>query len=119
VWDVSQIPDPRELMLAADAMIADYSSIIYDFALTRKPIVLFAHDIDHYRDELRGLSIDLEREAPGPMLRTPTELLDALGRLDNGLPASYREAHERFVRRYAEFDDGRASARTVEAVFGG
>jgi CDP-glycerol glycerophosphotransferase len=119
VWDVSQIPDPRELMLAADAMIADYSSIIYDFALTRKPIVLLAHDIDHYRDELRGLSIDLEREAPGPMLRTPTELLDALGRLDNGLPASYREAHERFVRRYAEFDDGRASARTVEAVFGG
>jgi len=118
VWDVSRIPDPRELMLAADAMIADYSSIIYDFALTRKPIVLFAHDIDHYRDELRGLSIDLEAEAPGPLLRTPTELLDALGRLDNGLPASYREAHERFVRRYAEFDDGHAAERTVETVFG-
>jgi CDP-glycerol glycerophosphotransferase len=118
VWNVSGIPDPRELLLAADAMVADYSSIIYDFAITRKPILLFTHDIEHYRDELRGLCIDLEREAPGPMLRTPVELVDALGRLDNGIVRSHREAQQRFVKRYAEFDDGHASARAVEAVFG-
>lgn len=118
VLDVSRIPDPRELLLAADAMVADYSSIIYDFAITRKPILLYTHDIEHYRDELRGLCVDLEREAPGPLLRTPIELVDALGRLDDGLPASHRDAHERFVQRYTEFDDGHAAARTVEAVFG-
>jgi len=118
VWNVSGIPDPRELLLAADAMVADYSSIIYDFAITRKPIVLFTHDIEHYRDELRGLCIDLEREAPGPMLRTPMELVEALRRLDNGIVRSHREAEERFVERYTEFDDGHASARAVEAVFG-
>lgn len=118
VLNVSGIPDPRELLLAADVMISDYSSIIFDFAITRKPILLFAHDIEHYRDELRGLCIDLEREAPGPVLRTSVELLDALGRLDNGVAASHRAAQEHFVKRYAEFDDGHAAARTVEAVFG-
>jgi CDP-glycerol glycerophosphotransferase len=118
VWDVSHIPDPRELLLAADVLVSDYSSIIFDFAITGKPILLFTHDIEHYRDELRGLSIDLEREAPGPMLRTPLQLMDALARLDGGLPASHRDAYERFVKRYAEYDDGNAAARTVEAVFG-
>jgi CDP-glycerol glycerophosphotransferase len=118
VLDVSRIPDPRELLLAADVMISDYSSIIFDFAITRKPILLFTHDIEHYRDELRGLCVNIEREAPGPVLRTPMELVDALRRLDDGLAASHRDAQERFVERYAEFDDGHAAARTVEAVFG-
>ena len=63
-------------------MISDYSSIIFDFAITRRPILLFTHDLEHYRDELRGLCIDLEREAPGPMVRTPGELLAALRDLD-------------------------------------
>jgi CDP-glycerol glycerophosphotransferase len=118
VWNVSTIPDPRELLLAADAMISDYSSIIFDFAITRRPILLFTHDIDRYRDEMRGLCIDLDQEAPGPMLRTMPELVDALKALENGSVDSHREAQERFVERYTEFDDGRAAARTVETVFG-
>ena len=44
--------------------------------------------------------------------------MDALGRLDNGVVRSHREAQDRFVKRYTEFDDGHASARAVEAVFG-
>jgi CDP-glycerol glycerophosphotransferase len=118
VIGVSAVPDPRELLLAADAMISDYSSIIFDFAITRRPILLFTHDLEHYRDELRGLCIDLEREAPGPMLRTPGELLAALRDLDNGLAEEHRDSLERFVERYLEYDRGDAAARAVEAVFG-
>jgi CDP-glycerol glycerophosphotransferase len=118
VLDVSRTPDPRELLLAADVLISDYSSIIFDFAITRKPILLYVHDIDYYRDELRGLCIDLERESPGPLLRTPMELVNALERLDESVSPSYSDAQERFARRYAEFDDGHAAERTVDAVFG-
>ncbi|HEY7631007.1 MAG TPA: CDP-glycerol glycerophosphotransferase family protein, partial [Thermoleophilaceae bacterium] len=100
VIDVSRIPDPREILLASDAMIADYSSIIFDFAITRKPIILFIHDIEHYRDELRGMYVDLEAEAPGPMVRTVPELVSALRGLENGVVSEYRSAHERFVARH-------------------
>jgi CDP-glycerol glycerophosphotransferase len=117
VIDVSRIPDPREIILASDVLIADYSSIIFDFALTGRPILFFTHDIEHYRDELRGMYIDLEAEAPGPMLRTVPELVDALRAVDNGLPGRHREAYDRFVAKHAEFDDGHAAERTVEAFF--
>jgi CDP-glycerol glycerophosphotransferase len=118
VIDVSRVPDTRELLLAADVMIADYSSIIFDFALTGRPILFFTHDIEYYRDELRGMYIDLEAEAPGPILRTVPELVGGLRALDNGLPARHREAYERFVAKHTEFDDGQASERAVEAFFG-
>jgi CDP-glycerol glycerophosphotransferase len=118
VLNVSSVPDTRELLLAADVMVADYSSIIFDFALTRRPILFFVHDIEHYRDELRGMYIDLEAEAPGPMLRTVPELVEALGDVDNGLPARHREAYDRFVARHTEFDDGHAAGRAVSAFFG-
>jgi CDP-glycerol glycerophosphotransferase len=118
VMDVSRIPDPRELLLAADVMVADYSSIIFDFALTRRPILFFTHDIEHYRDELRGMYIDLEADAPGPLLRTTPELVDALRELDGGgVPEGHRERYERFLEQHTEFDDGRAAERAVEAVF--
>jgi len=118
VLNVSSVPDTRELLLAADVMVADYSSIIFDFALTRRPILFFVHDIEHYRNELRGMYIDLEAEAPGPMLRTVPELVEALGDVDNGLPARHREAYDRFVARHTEFDDGHAAGRAVSSFFG-
>jgi CDP-glycerol glycerophosphotransferase len=118
VLNVSSVPDTRELLLAADVMVADYSSIIFDFALTRRPILFFVHDIEHYRNELRGMYIDLEAEAPGPMLRTVPELVEALGDVDNELPARHREAYDRFVARHTEFDDGHAAGRAVSSFFG-
>jgi CDP-glycerol glycerophosphotransferase len=118
VINVSGVPDTRELLLAADVMVADYSSIIFDFALTRRPILFFVHDIEHYRDELRGMYIDLEAEAPGPMLRTVPELVEALRSVDNGLPARHGDAYDRFLARHTEFDDGHAAERAVSAFFG-
>jgi CDP-glycerol glycerophosphotransferase len=116
VIDVSRIPDTPELLLAADVLITDYSSVMFDFAITRRPILLFAYDIDYYRDELRGMYFNLESEAPGPVLRTQDELAAALRDPDT---ASDRrsDAYGRFVDRYVPFDDGRAAARAVDAFF--
>jgi CDP-glycerol glycerophosphotransferase len=118
VLDVSMVPDIRELLLAADVLITDYSSVMFDFAITRRPILLFGYDIEYYRDSLRGMYLDLEQEAPMPVLQTPDELLGALRQIDQTGPNS-RTAYEQFVERFAPFDDGAASARTVEAFFGG
>jgi CDP-glycerol glycerophosphotransferase len=116
VHDVSSISDIRELLLAADVLVTDYSSVMFDFAITRRPILLFAYDIDYYRDELRGLYFNLESEAPGPVLRTQDELAAALRDPDTASDRR-RDAYGRFVDRYVPFDDGRAAARAVDAFF--
>ncbi len=116
VLDVSGHSDIRELYLAADVLITDYSSVLFDFAVTGKPILIFAYDLEYYRDELRGLYLDLEAEAPGPVLRTSEEVAAALSDLE-GVSARYADTYERFARRFCALDDGRASERVIAAAF--
>jgi CDP-glycerol glycerophosphotransferase len=116
VLDVSTFPDATKLLLAVDVLVTDYSSATFDFALTGRPLVFFTPDLETYRDEVRGFSIDFEADAPGPLLRTTEEVVEALQELD-----AVRDAHagryERFTERYCSLSDGLASARVVEAVF--
>jgi CDP-glycerol glycerophosphotransferase len=114
---VSQYPDGTELMLAADVLVTDYSSMMFDFANTGRPMLFFTHDLDAYQDVIRGFYFDFVKEAPGPLLRTTEELAGALGDLD-AVRATYADRYEAFVRRFCELDDGHASARVVERVFG-
>ena len=113
--DVSRYPDNRELYLAADVLITDYSSLMFDFAVTRKPILFFTPDLAHYRDKLRGFYIDLEAEAPGPLLATVADVKAAIEDLD-GVAARYRDAYTRFAERFCHLDDGHASERVADAL---
>jgi CDP-glycerol glycerophosphotransferase (TagB/SpsB family)/glycosyltransferase involved in cell wall biosynthesis len=115
-FDVSAFPDATELLLAVDVLLTDYSSAIFDFASTNRPMVFFAPDLETYRDTIRGFSIDFEADAPGPLLRTTDDVLDALRDLD-AVGASFRERYERFVATYCALADGRAASRVVERVF--
>jgi CDP-glycerol glycerophosphotransferase len=116
VVDVSRFPDTRDVLLAADVLVTDYSSVMFDFAVTGRPILLYTYDIEHYRDELRGIYLDLEAEAPSPLLRTPAELLGAL-KDPSATLTPYREAYARFAQRYCSLDDGNAAAKAVELFF--
>jgi CDP-glycerol glycerophosphotransferase len=80
-------------------------------------MVFFVPDLEGFRDEIRGLTIDLEAEAPGPLLRTTEDVIDALKTSDAGRSAHERQ-YEQFVAAYCELADGRASARVAERVFG-
>ena len=117
VRDVTDHQDLRELYLAADVLLTDYSSAMFDFAVTGKPMLFFAYDLARYRDELRGFYLDLAAEAPGPVLTTAAEVADALRDLD-AVAAAHAVAYERFRARFCHREDGRASARVLEAVFG-
>jgi CDP-glycerol glycerophosphotransferase len=113
--DVSSYADNRELYLAADALVTDYSSLMFDFAVTRKPMLFYTPDLKQYRDELRGFYFDFEAEAPGPLLSTVEELTLALEDV-TAVAARHQAAYEAFVARYCDLDDGRASERAVDAL---
>lgn len=117
VIDVTGYPDITELYLIADVVITDYSSVMFDFASTGRPIVFFTPDLEFYQDELRGTYFDLTREAPGPLLRETDEVVDALRDVD-GLAARHRDAYAAFRERYCAMDDGKAAARLVDRLLG-
>jgi CDP-glycerol glycerophosphotransferase len=118
VVNVTGYPDVAELILASDALITDYSSMMCDFAVTGRPMLFFTYDLADYRDSVRGLSIDLEREAPGPLLATSDDVIDAIGNLGS-VPALYQDAYAAFVAKFCPLDDGKAGARVCDRVFGG
>src|SRR5699024_3141759 len=75
VKNVSNYPDMQELLLISDILITDYSSVMFDYANTKRPILYFTYDLETYRDMVRGFYIDFEKEAPGPFVRTTDEII--------------------------------------------
>ena len=106
-WDVV------DLCIAADVLVTDYSSIMFDFLITDRPVALFSPDLEHYRDSVRGLYVDYEREVPGTVVRTVEDLRDVVTSPDTPEAALCR-AEAR--RRWLPLDDGRATERVVRAL---
>jgi len=113
VIDVTGYADVARLMCASDAMITDYSSVMFDFTITGKPIYFFVPDLEHYRSDLRGFYFDLAERAPGPVVRTTDELVAALGED----PSRYADRYEAWRKVFNARDDGRAAERVVARIF--
>ncbi|WP_375491727.1 CDP-glycerol glycerophosphotransferase family protein [uncultured Jatrophihabitans sp.] len=115
--DVSRHPDIQELYLAADVLVTDYSSVFFDYATLRRPIVFYAYDLAAYRDVLRGFYLDYDTELPGPIVTTQDDLADTLNHLDE-VDAPFQARRDEFLDRFAPRDDGHATERVVDAIFG-
>ncbi|MFJ5728622.1 CDP-glycerol glycerophosphotransferase family protein [Streptomyces paradoxus] len=115
IIDVSSYDPVEELCLAADALVTDYSSIMFDYANLDRPIVIHADDWETYRTT-RGVYFDLMAEAPGPVARTQQELTEILT-TDAWRDESAAKTRAVFRRRFCEYDDGRAAERVVRRVF--
>lgn len=116
LMDVTSYPDVADLMLIADVLVTDYSSVMFDFASTGKPMVFFTPDIAHYRDVLRGFYFDLPADAPGPLVRTRAELLAVLA--DPGANAdAYAARYAVWRQKFTPHDDGHAAERVVQRLF--
>ena len=114
VIDVTGYPETARLLLAADALVTDYSSVMFDFSVTGKPMYFLVPDLDHYRGQLRGFYFDLAERAPGPLVRTQDELVAALD--DPGHEARYAERYAAWRRQFNARDDGHAAARVVDRI---
>jgi CDP-glycerol glycerophosphotransferase len=115
VMDLSEYPDIRDLHLAADLLVTDYASAQFDFAVTGKPILYFTYDLAHYRGDMRKFYLDFEATAPGPLLTSSEEVLDAIADVD-GVTARYADRYARFRDRFCAREDGHATARVLDLV---
>jgi CDP-glycerol glycerophosphotransferase len=115
VLDVTSYPDVSELFLVADALITDYSSVMFDYTVTGKPVFFFVPDLDDYRAKLRGFYFDLIEAAPGPVVRTAGELVSLIRDRDQ-LSADYAQKYAAWQKRFNPRDDGEASHRVVNRL---
>lgn len=118
IRDISSEADFAAYLGAADALVTDYNSVIFDFARLRRPVGFLAPDYDDYTRRTVGLYLDLERSAPGPVLRDNaalhswfTEILDG----QDHVPAQRRED---FISMFAGEADGTGAARAFAALKG-
>lgn len=115
VKDVSKYSDIQELFLASDALITDYSSVFFDAAVLRYPIVFFAYDLEDYQQNLRGFYLDYMKDLPGPIVQDETDLWATVNEaLENGINQDQRN---RFIERFAPKDDGHAAERVVDELY--
>ena len=115
VVDVTYYPDIADLCLASDAAVLDYSSLRFDYALLRRPMVFLVPDEKEYHEN-RPAIMPYAPTAPGPRVATTGEVVRALKDL-KGLRRRNADRVERFVASYLECEDGHAAERVVERVF--
>lgn len=114
VIDVTGFSDTARLLLVADALITDYSSVMFDYSVTGKPMFFLVPDLEHYRGQLRGFYFDLAERAPGPLVTSQDELVAVV--LDEGVPARFADRYASWRRQFNGLDDGRAAERVVSRL---
>lgn len=113
VYDVSKIDDVNELYIITDLLITDYSSVFFDFANLKRPMIFYMYDLEHYRDKSNGFYLNLE-ELPGKITKTQEELEKEIERITNDF--KYDEKYKKFNEKYNYLDDGQATKRVVEEI---
>ena len=114
-YDVSKYDDIAELYLISDMLITDYSSVFFDFANLKRPILYYTYDLDKYENVLRGFYIDIHSEVPGPLLKTTDEVIDSIKNIDS-IKEEYQEKYDAFYERFCSIEDGNASKRIIDEI---
>ncbi|GAA5498729.1 bifunctional glycosyltransferase/CDP-glycerol:glycerophosphate glycerophosphotransferase [Lactiplantibacillus plajomi] len=116
VLNVSDYADINELYLISDVLITDYSSVMFDYAVLKRPMIFFTYDLDDYANEIRGFYFDFQDQVPGDIVKTNEEVVSALEKVLNG--SWYPdEKYQQFVETYCQWMDGHATERVVEGLF--
>jgi len=109
-------PEINDLMLASDALLTDYSSVMCDYALTGRPMLFLIDDWDDYRLSERGVYHDLPSIAPGPCVTTTEDLIGKLRDLP-AVHAAHADRYAAFRELWCADERGDAAARIVADFF--
>ena len=121
--------------------MTDYSSVFFDFANLKRPMIFYMYDLDDYKNNLRDFYLDLD-ELPGPITKNEEELEEAIKNIDeiskkfncisftmsrkfifhilfkfDKISKKYKEKYEKFNKKFNYLDDGQATKRVINKIF--
>jgi CDP-glycerol glycerophosphotransferase len=115
ILDVTTYPDITDLLQVTDVLVTDYSSVMFDWVVTGRPIIFCVPDRANYAYVLRGFYADLLEDPPGPVVHTTAEVAHAIQTCaDHG--HDYAEQRREWRERFAADDDGRAAESVVRRM---
>ncbi len=116
VFDFNKYHSVEDLYLLCDILITDYSSVMFDYGVLKKPMIFFTYDIKEYAENLRGMYFDIEKEAPGPLVYTSDELISVISNIDEEL-GKCKGRIEAFNNKYVNFECADSCEKIIETVF--
>lgn len=114
VINAAEADEVSELYLISDVLITDYSSVFFDYANLRRPMIFYMYDMEQYSSEIRGFYSDCG-ELPGPMVHTQERLTEELLSLESYF-VRFGEKYDAFRRKYNPLDDGHAAERVLDLL---
>ena len=113
IFDVQQ--DIQELYLITDILITDYSSVMFDYSLLKRPIIFFTYDLKQYKEEIREFYFDIFADPPGKIVLNNEQLVQAIKSVNIDY-LNYKNNYQKFSETYNSKDDGKASKKVVELI---
>ena len=113
VYSFDETVDISRLYLMADLLITDYSSVMFDYSILKRPMLFFAYDLENYKDNLRGFYFDFLAEAPGPISRDTKTLMEDI---QSYQWKDWEEKYEAFRKKYNHADRGTASEEMMRLI---
>ncbi|MBE6160158.1 MAG: CDP-glycerol glycerophosphotransferase family protein [Lactobacillales bacterium] len=115
IYDVSKYDDISRLYVISDLLITDYSSVFFDFANLKRPMLFYMYDLDEYKNQLRDFYIDIE-ELPGPIIDKEEDLINEIKNIKN-YEKTYKDKYKKFNEKFNYLDDKNSSKRVIDKIF--
>lgn len=116
VYDYSNYPNISDLYLVSDLLITDYSSVFFDYAYLKRPILFYPYDYHLYKEELRGFYLNYEKDLPGKIAENSKQLLAEINHALAHPDMSANEKFMSFYNRFCAINDGLSSLKVVNYV---
>ncbi|MCT2899272.1 CDP-glycerol glycerophosphotransferase family protein [Lentilactobacillus buchneri] len=116
VYDYSNYPNISDLYLVSDLLITDYSSVFFDYAYLKRPILFYPYDYHLYKEELRGFYLNYEKDLPGKIAENSKQLLAEINHALVHPDMSANEKFMNFYNRFCAINDGLSSLKVVNYV---
>jgi CDP-glycerol glycerophosphotransferase len=113
VYNVSKYEDINELFAISDLLITDYSSVLFDYANLKKPMIFYMYDLDEYQNSIRDFYLNLE-ELPGPIVMNEEELTKEIRNLLGNF--KYDEKYRAFNEKYNYLDGSDCSEKVLKRI---
>ena len=113
IINVSEGYDMSDLLLIADCLITDYSSCMFDFSLTNRPMIFYVPDAKQYEEDIRGFYQPIDKMLPGPIVQSPNLLIEALKHFDR---EQYEEKYQEFKETFCNRETGYSANVVVEKI---
>jgi len=111
------VDDVQEILIYTDILIADYSSLIFDYSLSDRPIIFYSYDYDEYISNSREIYYDYFQEFPGPFAKNEKELLILIKNVEQWFnDVQYKEKYKVFRNKFHQFQDGKSCERLYKFI---